>query len=90
MSNDLAKQAEMIVHSPAHRTALERVESEIVRRIAKTEFDGSLEAERYREKLNLLLYIQQKYKQALVSMIATGQIEDHLLEKKSRFKKGGL
>lgn len=87
---DLSKEAEMIIHSPAHRVALERVENEIVRRIAKTEFDGSLEAERYREKLNLLLYLQQKYKQALIAMIATGQIEDHLLEKKSRFKKGGL
>lgn len=87
---DLPKEAEMIIHSPAHRVALERVENEIVRRIAKTEFDGSLEAERYREKLNLLLYLQQKYKQALIAMIATGQIEDHLLEKKSRFKKGGL
>lgn len=87
---DLAKEAEHIIHSPAHRVALERVENEIVRRIAKTEFDGSLEMERYREKLNLLLYLQQKYKQALVAMIATGQIEDHLLEKKSRFRKGGL
>ena len=90
MAADLAKEAEMLIHSPAHKIALERVEAEIVKRIAKTEFDGSLDAERYREKLNLLLYVQHKYKQVLVGMIATGQIEDHLLERKSRFRKGGL
>ena len=86
----LAADAEQLIANPAHRAALERLEAEIVRKIARTEFNGSLDAERYREKLNLLLYLNAKYKTLLAAMIATGQLEEHALEERRRFRKAGL
>lgn len=86
----MAEDAKVLLDNPAHREALDRIEKEVCRRIAKTDFNGSLEVERYREKLNLLLYVQQKYKQALVQMISVGQIEAHELDQRRKWKKGGL
>ena len=86
----LAADAQALLDNPAHQLALERLERDICRRIAKTDFNGSRDAERYREKLNLLLYIQQKYRTALVQMIGAGQLEAHELDQRRRWKKAGL
>jgi hypothetical protein len=86
----LAADAEQLINNPAHREALARLEAEIVRKIVRTEFNGSVDAERYREKLNLLLYLNGKYKTLLAAMIGTGQLEEHALEERKRFKKAGL
>lgn len=86
----LMADAEHLLNNPAHREALERIEREVCRRIARSEFNGSEDAERYREKLNLLLYVQNKYRQILVQMISTGQIEAHELDQRRRWKKAGL
>lgn len=84
----LAADADLILNNRAHREALERIEKEIVRKIAQTEFDGSEQVERYREKLNLLLHLHTRYKRMLISMIANGQIEAQMLDRKRFFSKG--
>jgi len=88
MRDTLFQDAEQLINNPAHREALERIEKDICRRISRSEFDGSEQAERYREKLNLLLHLNQRYKAILVQMISTGKVEEQLLEQKRRFKKG--
>ncbi len=85
---DLAISAEQLIHNPAHREACERLEREIVKRLMSAEFDGSKNAERYREKLNLLLYCHGKYKKILASMIANGALEAADLERKRLFRGG--
>ena len=88
MRDTLPQDAEQLINNPAHREALERIEKDICRRIARSEFDGSEQAERYREKLNLLLHLNTRYKQMLIQMLSTGKLEEQLLEQKRRFRKG--
>lgn len=85
---DLTADADQLINNPAHREALDRIEKDICKRIARSEFDGSEQAERYREKLNLLLHLQQRYKAMLVQMISVGKIEENLIQQKTRFRKG--
>lgn len=85
---DLTADADQLINNPAHREALDRIEKDICKRIARSEFDGSEQAERYREKLNLLLHLQQRYKAMLVQMISVGKIEENLIQHKTRFRKG--
>lgn len=84
----LAADAAQLINNPAHREAMERLERELVKRITTTEFDGSKQAERYREKLNLVLYCHGKYKKILASMVATGDLEAADIERKTLFRKG--
>lgn len=85
---DLTADADQLINNSAHREALDRIEKDICKRIARSEFDGSEQAERYREKLNLLLHLQQRYKAMLVQMISVGKIEENLIQQKTKFRKG--
>lgn len=81
-------EAEMILNHPVFKSACESLEKEIMQKIATAKFDGTKDAERYREKLNLLLYCQQKYKQILNNAIQNGKVASDAIERKKLFSKG--
>jgi len=83
-----ANEAEMVLNHPVFKKATEQIESEIMRLIQKSEFNGSENAERYREKLNLLLYCQGRYKTVLNQTIQAGKVAADALEKRKIFSKG--
>ena len=83
-----ANEAEMILNHPVFKKACEQIESEIMRLIQQSEFNGSKNAERYREKLNLLLYCQGRYKSLLNQTIQAGKVAVDSLERKKTFSKG--
>ena len=83
-----AGEAEMILNHPMFKQAMSEIESEILRQIQDSKFDGSKNAERYREKLNLLLYVQGRYKTILNKTIQAGKIAENAIQKGKVFQRG--
>ena len=84
----MAGEAEMLLNNPIFKRACQQVETEIMRQIQETNFDGSKSAERYREKLNLLLYCQGRYKSIINQTIQAGKVAEASIQRGNVFKKG--
>lgn len=85
-----AAQAQQLLDNPLLQEALTQIEDQLVSRIKKTEFDGSEQNERYREKLNLALYVQGKFKSYLQQVVNTGKLKQAELDRKSTLNRKGL
>lgn len=73
-------EAEAVLNNQAFRDAMEQIKNEIHERLISSGFDGSLKAERYREKLNGLLYLQARFRSILVHTIASGKLKAKSLD----------
>ena len=84
----MAGEAEMLLNNPIFKRACKQIEVEIMRQIQESKFDGSEGAERYREKLNLLLYCQGRYKGIINQTIQAGKVAEASIQRGNLFKKG--
>ncbi|WP_461522100.1 hypothetical protein [Porticoccus sp.] len=73
-------EAEAVLNNQAFRDAMEQIQKEIHERLINSGFDGSLRAERYREKLNLMLYLQARLRTILVNTVASGKLKAKALD----------
>ena len=90
MRESLPSDAERLLNDPAFKEAMERMDREILKKLKKADFDGSEAQERYREKLNLLLYCSERFKSHLTQMISTGKVKEAQLDRKTLVNRKGL
>ena len=86
----MANDAKALTSNPVYKEAMDKLTAECVRLLQESGFDGSEKAEKYREKLNMMLYIQGQFKRILSSYVTSGQLEAKALEKKSLRNPKGL
>ena len=85
-----ANRASELLSDPVLKQALNQLTNEVVDALENSPYDGSLKAERYREKLNLHLSVTARFKGILSGYIATGKLESKKLERKSMSNPRGL
>ncbi len=82
--------AQRLLDDPAFRESAESLERQIVDRLKSTHLDGSEATERYVLELVRCLQSSERFSKLLWSQVAHGKLEQHELEKKRVFRKGGI
>ena len=84
----LAFEASSITTNPAYTESFDRLEKEIIRKLAECKLDGT--DDRYRDKLHMMLKVHYMHREIFTGMISSGRLDAHQLEQRKRFGKGGL
>lgn len=85
-----ASDAERLLADPAFQSAMEGIEGQIVDRLKSAQLDGKEETERYALELVRCLQAQARLSRHLWQQVEHGKLEEHALEQRKRWKKGGL
>lgn len=87
-STDIGRHAQEVIDNPAFRESFERLEREIIRRLAECPLDGS--DDKYRDKLHMMLKLHYMHRQTLTMMVSSGKLEDASLKRKTLTNRAGL
>lgn len=87
-STDLGRHAQEIIDNPAFRESFDRLEREIIRRLAECPLDGS--DDKYRDKLHMMLKLHYMHRQIFSTMVSSGKLEDASLKRKTLTNRIGL
>lgn len=83
-------EAQRLLDDPAFQDSTQSVERSIVDKLKTTLLDGKPETERYILELVRTLQSGARYQRLLWQQVDAGKLQEHALEQKKRFKKGGF
>ena len=89
MSNQ-SSGAQRLLDDPAFQDSTQSIERQIVDKLKTTLLDGKPETERYILELVRTLQSGARYQRLLWNQVDAGKLEDHALEQKARWRKGGI
>jgi len=84
----LGRHSQEILDNPAFRESFERLEKEIIRKLAECPLDGT--DDKYRDKLHMMLKLHYMHRQIFTAMVSSGKLEDASLQRKTLMNRRGL
>jgi hypothetical protein len=82
--------AQRLLDDPAFRDSSDALERQIVEKLKSVQLDGTEATERYVLELVRCLQSAARFSKLLWSQVENGKLQEHELERKKLFRKGGI